>query len=146
MILSLVFITAFTATITAHLTIGELRGRVRGFNDLYDARVGCLLDSEGCDFLSKSGIAVITYDNMHEGVSAIDSNRIDAFVMDETILKYLVKTDFPGRVQVLGGTFDEYFVSMALQQQSPLRKPINKALLKFMKTGGWAEILNRYTI
>jgi ABC-type amino acid transport substrate-binding protein len=47
-------------------------------------------------------------------------------------------------VQVVGGTFDEYFVSIALQQGSTLRKPINKPLLKFMKTESWDELLNRY--
>ena len=62
----------------------------------------------------------------------------------KNILKYLVKSEFPGRVQVVGGTFDEYFVSIALQQSSPLRKPINKALLNLMKTKSWNEILNRY--
>jgi ABC-type amino acid transport substrate-binding protein len=47
-------------------------------------------------------------------------------------------------VQVLSGTYDEYFVSMALPQNSPLRKPINKALLQVMKTKNWTELRNRY--
>jgi polar amino acid transport system substrate-binding protein len=75
---------------------------------------------------------------------AVDSHQVDAFGMDENILKYLVKSEFPGRVQVFGGTFDEYFVSIALQPSSALRKPINKALLKLMTTESWNEILNRY--
>jgi ABC-type amino acid transport substrate-binding protein len=60
------------------------------------------------------------------------------------MLKYQAKKEFPGRVRVLSETYDEYFVSIALQQKSPLRKPINKALLKFMKTQIWAELTNRY--
>jgi hypothetical protein len=46
-------------------------------------------------------------------------------------------------VQVLPETFDEYFLSIALQEKSPLRKSINKALLKFMGTQKWAELMNR---
>jgi ABC-type amino acid transport substrate-binding protein len=49
-----------------------------------------------------------------------------------------------GRVLVLPGIYDEYFVSIALPQKSALRKPINKALLKLMKTKNWPELLNRY--
>jgi len=60
-------------------------------------------------------------------------------------LKYLVRNEFPGRVQVIPGTFDEYFVSIGLQDKSPLRKSVNKALLKFMKTEKWSELTNRYT-
>jgi polar amino acid transport system substrate-binding protein len=144
MIFSIVFIAGFTANITTQLTIGELRGKVHGFNDLYNVRVGCISGTEGFDFLSKKGVTVIPFENIQKGMSAVARNRIDAFVQDEKILQYLVKSKFPGRVQVVGGTFDEYFVSIALQQNSPLRKPINKALLKLMKTESWNEILNRY--
>jgi ABC-type amino acid transport substrate-binding protein len=144
MIFSIVFIAAFTATITSQLTISGLKGKVNGFNDLYDARVGCISGSEGFNFLTKKGVAVIPFESIQEGLLAVDSNRIDAFVQDEKILRFAAKSEFPGRVQVVGGTFDEYFVSIALQQNSPLRKPINKALLKVMKTESWTELLNRY--
>jgi polar amino acid transport system substrate-binding protein len=144
MIFSIVFIAGFTATITTQLTIGELRGKVRGFNDLYNVRVGSISGTEAFDFLTKKGVTVIPFESMQKGLSAVDSSRIDAFVQDEKILKYLIKSEFPGRIQVIGGTFDEYFVSIALQQRSPFRKPINKALLKLMKTENWNEILNRY--
>ena len=39
---------------------------------------------------------------------AIADNKIDALVYDETVLKYIVKTDFPGRLYVLAGTFNHY--------------------------------------
>jgi len=144
MIFSVIFIASFTANITTSLTISELRGKVRGFNDLYNARVGTISRSEGFDFLTTKGIAVITLESVQEGLAGVASKKIDAFVLDEQILKHLVKKEFPGRVQVLSQTYDEYFVSIALQQNRSLRKPINKALLKFMKTQSWTEMMNRY--
>jgi ABC-type amino acid transport substrate-binding protein len=144
MIFSIVFIAAFTATITAQLTLTELRGKVHGFNDLYHTRVGCIAGSEGFAYLTKKGIAVIAFENIKQGLAAIEDKTLDAFVQDDKILQYLIKTEFPGRVQVVGGTFDEYFVSIALQQNSGLRKAINQALLKFMNTEAWTELLNRY--
>jgi ABC-type amino acid transport substrate-binding protein len=72
------------------------------------------------------------------------AEKIDAFVLNELILKYLVKKEFPGRVRVIPEIFDEYFVVMALKEKSSLRKPINIALLKFMKTEKWSELLNHY--
>jgi ABC-type amino acid transport substrate-binding protein len=144
MIFSIVFIASFTANITTQLTISGLKGKVRGFNDLYNTRVGAASGSEGFYYLTKKGVTVIPFQSVQEGLSAVAGKKIDAFVQDDNILKYLVKSEFPGRVQVIGGTFDEYFVSIALPQNSPLRKPINKVLLKFMKTESWTEILNRY--
>jgi len=144
MIFSIVFIAGFTATITTQLTLTELRGKVHGFNDLYSVRVGSISASEGFAFLAKKGVSVIPFENSQDGLAAVADKRIDAFVHDEKILQYLIKTEFPGRLQVIGGTFDEYFVSIALQRNSPLRKPINQALLKFMNTETWTELLNRY--
>ena len=144
MIFSIVFISSFTANITTSLTLHELKGKVRGFNDLHHARVGSLASSEGLEFLSKQGIALIPFQTFREGLQAVANKSIDAFVQDEQVLKYQVKREYPGRVQVLPGTFHEYFVSMALQRTSPIRKTTNSALLKFMKTEKWTELVNRY--
>jgi ABC-type amino acid transport substrate-binding protein len=144
MLVSIVFIASLTANITASVTVSQLRGKVRGFNDLYNARVGSLPRSEGSNYLAKHGIAVIPFESIGEGLQAVAGKKIDAFVLNEMILRNLAKSEFPGQVQVVPGVFDEYFVSMALQQKSPLRKPINKALLKFMHSEGWAELQNRY--
>lgn len=144
MVFSIVFIASFTANITTSMTINELRGKVHGLNDLYDAKVGSVSQSEGFDFLIKQGIAVIPFESIQEGLVAVASRKIDAFVLNEQVLKYQAKKDFPGRVQVLPEIYDEYFVSIALPQNSSLRKPINKALLKLMKTKNWNEIRNRY--
>jgi ABC-type amino acid transport substrate-binding protein len=144
MLFSIIFIASFTANITTSLTINELRGKVHGLNDLYNAKVGSVSQSEGFDFLTKQGIAVILFEGIQDGLAAVASRKIDAFVLNEQVLKYQVKKDFPGQVQVLPGIYDEYFISIALPQNSSLRKPINKALLKLMKTIKWTELRNRY--
>ena len=69
MIFSIVFIASFTANITASLTISELRGKVRGFNDLYHARVGSISRSEGFDFLTQQGITVVPIESIQEGLA-----------------------------------------------------------------------------
>jgi polar amino acid transport system substrate-binding protein len=145
MLFSIVFIASFTARITTSLTIGELRGKVHGFNDLYNARVGSISQSEASIFLINHGIPVMPFESIQEGLKDLAAKKIDAFVLNELVLKYLIKKEFPGRVQVIPGVFDEYFVVIALKEKSALRKPINKALLKLMKTEKWSELLNRYT-
>jgi ABC-type amino acid transport substrate-binding protein len=144
MLFSIIFIASFTANITTSLTIDELRGKVHDLNDLYNAKVGSVFQSEGADFLTKQGIAVLPFEGIKEGLTAVASRRIDAFVSNEQVLKYQTKKEFPGKVQVLPGIYDEYFVSIALPQNSSLRKPINNALLKLMKTKNWTEMRNRY--
>jgi polar amino acid transport system substrate-binding protein len=144
MLFSIVFIASFTANITASLTLSELRGKVRGFNDLNTVRVGSISQTEAWNFLTRHGVTAAPFGSITEGLQAVADKKIDAFVLNEIILKYLVKIEFPGRVQVIPGTFDDYFVSIALQNKSPLRKAINKAMLKIMRTEKWNELVNRY--
>jgi polar amino acid transport system substrate-binding protein len=144
MIFSIVFIAGFTANITASLTVSELRGKVHGFKDLHNARVGSISQAEASNFLTSHGIAIIPFESLQEGLNAVADKKIDAFVLNELILKYMVKAEFPGRLQVIPGIFDEYFVVMALNKNISMRKEFNIALLKFMKTDKWYELLNRY--
>ena len=144
MLASLILIAVFTAHITASMTVSELRGKVSGFNDLVHVRVGSNAQSDAALYLVSHGVSVIPFASMQEGLLALADHRIDAFVQNEAVLKTIVMADFPGKVHVIPGTFDHYFVSIAFKERSPWRKPINKAMLKFMNTDDWDRLLQRY--
>ena len=144
MFASVILIAGFTAAITASFTVGELRGKVRGLSDLPDVRVGSLAQTESSNFLAKRGIAALPFENARYGLQAIVDKKIDAFVFNESILKHLAKREFPGRVHVLAGTFDHYYVSMALPSGSPLREPLNRALLKIITADDWLRLVELY--
>ncbi|MEE9122731.1 MAG: transporter substrate-binding domain-containing protein [Syntrophobacteria bacterium] len=144
MLASIILIASFTAAITASFTVGELKGKVRGLSDLPGVRVGSLTQSESFDFLAKRGIAVLPFENSRDGLQAIVDKKIDAFVFNESVLKHLVRTEFPDRVHVLAGTFDHYYASMAVPSGSPLREPLNRALLKIITKDDWLRLVEFY--
>jgi ABC-type amino acid transport substrate-binding protein len=144
MFASIILIAGFTAAITASFTVGELRGKVRGLSDLPDVRVGSLAQTESFNFLAKRGIAVLPFENAQDGLQAIVDKKIDAFFFNESVLKHLARTEFPGRVHVLAGTFDHYYVSMAVPSGSPLREPLNRALLKIITADDWHRLVELY--
>ncbi|MGB5922260.1 MAG: transporter substrate-binding domain-containing protein [Syntrophobacteria bacterium] len=144
MFASIILIAGFTAAITASFTVGELRGKVRGLSDLPGVRVGSLAQTESFGFLAKRGIAVLPFENAQDGLQAIVDKKIDAFVFNESILKHLARTEFPGRVHVLTGTFDHYYVSMAVPSGSPLRERLNRALLKIITADDWPRLMELY--
>jgi polar amino acid transport system substrate-binding protein len=47
-------------------------------------------------------------------------------------------------VYVLPETFDHYYVGIAMPQESPLREPVNRALLKIIDTDDWLGLKDRY--
>jgi ABC-type amino acid transport substrate-binding protein len=144
MVASIILISSFTAAITTSLTVSELSGKVRGLGDLPTVRVGTVAQSEAQNYLAKNGIAAFSFKNERDGLQALVDAKIDAFVFDESVLKYLARTQFPARVQVLPGTFDHYFVSIAMPQGSPLREPLNRVLLRAMEEEEWRRLTKRY--
>ena len=90
--------------------------------------------------------AMKTADGSWEGLSIELVKMIaqDLGAEYELVLKYLVRTEFPGRVHVLPEIFDHYSVGMAMPQGSPLREPVNRALLKIIDTDDWLRLKERY--
>lgn len=144
MFASIILVSVLTATITASLTISELNGKVRGRGDLHSVRVGSVDQSATLTDLLRGGIVVLPFADVRDGLQAIIDGRIEAFVYNEAILKYLVSTQFPTRLRVLPETFDHYFVSMAMPPGSPIREEINQTLLNVMATSDWFKLRDRY--
>lgn len=144
MFFSIILITSYTAIITTSLAVGGLSGNVRSPKDLPYVRVGALSSTETLKFLSQEDIHAVPFFSIESGLQAIILNNIDAFVDDEAYLKYFVKKTFPGQLTVMAQTLDHYYVSMAMPLGSPLRKPLNEAMLKFMETDDWPMLLQRY--
>ena len=144
MFFSIILVTSYTAVITASFTVDQLSGRVRSPKDLPDARVGALAQSETLEYLVNDGIPVLPFKNVQIGLQAGVAGKIDAFVDDESQLKYIVKKEFQGKVRILPETFTHFYVSMALPTGSSLREPLNRALAKIIDTDDWVEWKERY--
>ena len=63
---------------------------------------------------------------------------------DAPILQHLIKTRYEGTLRVLPGTFERQYYGFALPKDSPLREPVNRALLRHLEQPSWKERLYRY--
>ena len=135
---------SLTAAITTSLTLEGIGGTVHGVRDLPGLRVGVVVESSIIGPLGDRGIAALPFANERDGLRAMVDGRIDAFVFNILVLRHLARTEFLGRVRVLPGTFQRYHVSMAVPTGSPLREPLNRALLAIVGGSEWSSRLERY--
>jgi polar amino acid transport system substrate-binding protein len=144
MMTSVVLISGLTAAITTSLTLEGLSGRVRGVRDLPEVRVGGTAESSSIGFLTERGIAAQPFVHERDGLQAIVDGQIDAFVFNVLILRHLARTEFSGQVRVLPTTFDPYYIKMAMPTGSPLREPLNQALLAVTENSELHRRMERY--
>jgi polar amino acid transport system substrate-binding protein len=137
MFAGIIIISTFTGMIASSLTAGRLQGAVTGPNDLSGARVGSIPGSATDDWLSEERIGFRGFPDVEAGLRALDAGQIDAFVYDEPVLRYWVRTSHRDRLRMLPGTFGRQNYGMALPQGSALREPIDESLLRIVEGSQW---------
>jgi polar amino acid transport system substrate-binding protein len=130
--------------VTAHLTVEQLNSQVQSLADLYDKRVYTVDGSTSYDFLLNSGLEPITVASIDDAFAALMQGQADAIVYDAPVLDYLASTRGNGRVQTVGDPFRLEYYGIALPQGSPLKEPIDRALLASMEDGTYERLLQQW--
>ena len=141
----IVFIAYFTATITAELTVQEIRGDIQGLSDLRDRRVALVADDEAVKYLEENEIYQVTqFSQFETAYDALLSDRADAIVASRPLLLYYAFREGQGKVQVVGTPFREQFYAIVMPENSPYRKPINQAILTLKENGTYQKIYQKW--
>lgn len=137
-------LTAFlTAQLTTILTAQQAENVVTGIQDLPNARVGTLLNASSKRYFDENGIKVAGFESVADGLDAVASDKIDAFVHDQPLLKYMAAQAEQNFV-VLPEIFDPQSYAIVVAQDSPLREAINVALLEILTSDDWIAIKKSY--
>lgn len=146
MFAAVIIISGFTAAIASSLTIGQLKPRISGPQDLANARTMAVAGSSAVAWLNGQHIRFTTVATPQAGLSAVADGRADAFVYDAPILRYYLAEDsaLRDKVTVLPNTVERQDYAIALPQGSPLRERINRALLKRVLAPSWKQELDKY--
>ncbi|MDT7952414.1 MAG: transporter substrate-binding domain-containing protein [Acetobacteraceae bacterium] len=139
MFASVILISGVTAGITTALTTAEINGAIHGPQDLGSVRVGSIDGSASAAYLEGQQIVWTGLPSVHDGLEAVASGQIDAFVYDRPLLQYEVRHMFQDQVEVLPATFDRQSYAMVLPQGSPLREPIDQTLLSVIQSREWSD-------
>jgi len=134
----------FTASITSTLTVDRLESAIKGPEDLPRLRVATVGGSTSAAYLDRHHVAYRAVATVLDGEQLVASGDVDAMVYDAPILQYVAKTELGGRVVVLPNVFERQDYGFALPDGSPLRQPINRALLEELGRDDWRALLARY--
>lgn len=143
MFTALLIISTVTGMIASSLTADRLEGAVTGPGDLDGVRVGTISDSAGEEWLARDGIGSTGFSKVSDGMAALASGRIDAFVHDDPLLRYSVGRGGLGDLRVLPGSFGRQDYGIALPEDSPLREEVNIALLRHIESDDWLAHITR---
>ncbi len=144
MFTALMIVASFIAAFSSILTVQKISTNLQGLNDLSRMRVATVPGSTSETYLKSNGIAVRAFPGVSEGLQAVAEGRVDAMVYDAPLIRYFARENFGGQVEVLPLTFERQDYGFALPEKSEWREPINRVLLRIVRSEDWGETLARY--
>jgi polar amino acid transport system substrate-binding protein len=144
-LVGIVFIAYFTATITAELTIQEIQGDIQNLSDLRDRQVALVADDAALQYLKENDIhQVAPFSQFEQAYTALLSHQVDAIIASRPLLLYYASRVGQGKVQVVGTPFREQFYSIVMPEDSAYRKPVNQAILTLKENGTYQKIYQKW--
>lgn len=143
-LVSMVFMSCFQATITSALTIQTLRGDINGPEDLAGRKVASTAGSTTVSYLKTMNVTATEFQKINEAFTALENKQLDAVVFDSPVLLYYAATQGRNKVQIVGPMLRKENYGILFPRGSLLRKPVNEALLTLREIGTYDALYAKW--
>ncbi len=144
MFASLLMVSAVIAGVASTLTIAKSKPLISGPQDLSKARIASIQNSSSDSYLKDRQLKAKYYPTVLDSLNAIAQGKSDAMVYDDPLLKYLTEQNFKNKIIVIDKLFELQQYGIAFPEGSPLREPVNRAMLKIIHKEEWQRVLKSY--
>jgi ABC-type amino acid transport substrate-binding protein len=133
-----------TATLTSTMTVNTLQSDIRSVSDLQGQQVGTVTGSSSVEFLKSHEIPPVLFADIDSACQALAAGQLKAVVYDAPLVRYYVGAHPNAKFQLVGDLVEKQDYGFALPGNSPLRKEINRALLKLGEEGYLDELEQKW--
>ncbi|MFN6517345.1 MAG: transporter substrate-binding domain-containing protein [Nostoc sp. CreGUA01] len=144
MFIGVLFAAYFTASATTSLTVQQLQGDIRSIDDLPGKIVATITGSTAATYLEEHRISVVQVPKIEQAYNALMTKKVDAVLFDAPVLLFYAANEGKGKVQVVGSILREESYGIVLPNNSPYRKPINRALLNLRENGTYQSLYDKW--
>jgi len=145
----LLFISGLTASIASSLTVNEMSANPDSLIEFKARPVGSIKNSSSVQFLKSHFFKdVQVFDNVDQGLRALDNEEIEAFIYDEPILKYRIDQDKAfSDIELIPIKFDAQFYAFGLSKnRTAIKTLIAQKILEIIEGQEWQLILSEFDL
>lgn len=143
-VLGVVLIAQFTASVTSLLTVQQLQGTINGVSDLPGKAIATVPNTTAARYLAANSMPFTGVEKIEDAYRLLEQGKVDAVVYDSPVLLYHALTTGKGRAQVVGRVFQQEQYGIALPTGSELREPINETLLEIQEDGTYDALYTKW--
>lgn len=144
MVGGIVLAAAFTGVLTASMTAERVTGAIRGPRDLAGRVVGCQEQSVVVGLLRDRGALPREFGRMEDAITALAAGAVEAVVSESMQLQVLINRPDRYDLAIVGPIFESFDYGIGVRTGSPLREPLNAAILQAREDHTLDEIFARW--
>src|ERR1700723_4588677 len=133
--------TSIVSRMTAERVVGGLRmteGHLAG------KQLAPVVHSSGAEYLDERHLRYAPFDDLAAALTALGRGEADDVVNSIGTLQYLVSTRFKSTIRPPQGVLEPAYMAIALPPGSPLKKPIDEALVGITASQEWRQVEDGY--
>jgi polar amino acid transport system substrate-binding protein len=145
MIASLALVSLFSSTLVSRMTAENIVGAAQVDRaELGGLRLAAVTDSSGAEYLDSLGLAYTKSDDLRQALRELANGRVDAVVNSVGALQYAISREFSAWVAIPRGVLAPAYMAVALPANSPLKKPLDRALIRITASPEWRALEPTY--
>ena len=141
MLVSLALISLLTTSLVARMTADAVTSApIAQTSDLDGKRLAAVADSSGAEYLDEQHLQYTKYANLKDALASLVRGKSDAVVNSVGALEYAISTYFSGVIPMPSGILAPSYMAFALPPNSPLKKPLDRALIEITASASWRSL------
>jgi polar amino acid transport system substrate-binding protein len=142
---SLTLISLLTTSLVARMTADAVTSApIAQTSDLDGKRLAAVADSSGAEYLDEEHLHYTKYINLKDALASLVAGKSDAVVNSVGTLQYAISTYFSGVIPMPSGVLAPAYMAFALPPNSPLKKPLDRALIEITASASWRSLEPSY--
>ena len=120
-----------------------MTGAIHGPRDLAGRTVGCQAAAVSVQAVRQRGGIPQEYENLQDAIDALELGMVEAVVSENQQLMYIVSQPNRRNLRLVGPMFESFDFGLGLPPGSPLREPLNTAILQMREDGTLGRLIDR---
>jgi polar amino acid transport system substrate-binding protein len=142
---SVVLVSLLSTSLVSRLTADRVETRDAAASiDLNGKKLAAVAQSSGAEYLDELHLRYMKFKDLPEALDALASGQSNAVVNSVGALQYFIAKRYAKALELSQGLLAPAYMAIALPQHSPLKRPIDRALIRITTGAEWRSIEERY--
>jgi polar amino acid transport system substrate-binding protein len=147
MLSSLVLVSLLSTSLVSRLTADRVESRDNAVSiDLRAKGLAAVARSSGAEYLDELQLHYTKYKDLPEALDSLVNGQSNAVVNSIGALQYFISKRHARALEMPQGLLAPAYMAIALPEHSPLKKPIDPALIKITNSSEWRALEERFFV